>query len=102
MHPRSGIVLLRGLPGCLLPVLIIGNFLFGWLFLKFVYWFLLEIVLVWVFSLYVRAALKAAASTFSRTDSPVKRTGAIDVEATVVGDDAPEHGGRLDVPKEGD
>jgi hypothetical protein len=66
--------------GCLLPLLIILNFLFGWLFLELRHWLLVEAVLVLVFILnsYIMARRLFR--------SPKHAEGVIDVEGEVVED----------------
>jgi hypothetical protein len=66
--------------GCLLPLLIILNFLFGWLFLELRYWLFTEAILVLVFILnsYIMARRLFR--------SPKHTEGVIDVEGEVVED----------------
>jgi len=66
--------------GCFLPFLIIFNILFGWLFLRPLYWLGLEGVLIFLFLL--------NAAIFSRKLSSLskdrRRKGAIDIEGEVI------------------
>lgn len=64
--------------GCLLPLLIILNLLFGWLFLKFWHWLIIEaiLVLLFIFNIYI-----IARKIFSTSS---KRNNVIDVKAEVV------------------
>ncbi len=64
--------------GCLLPLFILGNFFFGWMFLKTSVWLLVEGVLILLFILNSYILTKRI-SSFS-----AKRDNAIDVEAEVV------------------
>ncbi|MFA5090117.1 MAG: hypothetical protein WC510_03640 [Candidatus Omnitrophota bacterium] len=66
--------------GCLLPLLIFLNLLFGWIFLKTSYWLLLEAVLV---ILFVVTSYKISRKVFS---SYKKQDKIIDVEAEVIKD----------------
>ena len=79
-QPLKSFVFLSG-TGCLLPALIIFNFLFGWIFFKPLHWLIIEAVLILLFiikgSLFTRRIISASSR---------KRDNAIDVEAEVVED----------------
>ncbi|MBM3255718.1 MAG: hypothetical protein FJZ08_05395 [Candidatus Omnitrophica bacterium] len=66
--------------GCLLPLLIILNLFFGWIFLEARYWLLLEAVLVLIFILnsYIMARRLLR--------SPRRNSSVIDVEGEIVED----------------
>ncbi|MDD4894887.1 MAG: hypothetical protein PHW54_06215 [Candidatus Omnitrophica bacterium] len=79
-QPLKSFVFLSG-AGCLLPALIIFNFLFGWIFFKPLHWLIIEGVLILLFV--IKGLL------FTRriiSNSPRKHGNAIDVEAEVVED----------------
>jgi hypothetical protein len=78
---RSFVFLSRS--GCLLPLAIIFNSLFGWVFLKPKEWLIVEAILIIIFMLngYIMTRKIMSAATVSK-----KRPGAIDVEAEVVED----------------
>jgi hypothetical protein len=64
--------------GCLLPFLILFNFLFGWLFLKPLTWLAVEVILILLFLLNSYLLTK-------RTSAAILRgKGAIDTEAEVL------------------
>jgi hypothetical protein len=69
--------------GCLLPLLIILNLFFGWIFLKPRYWLLLEAILLLLFI--------ANSYIFSRKifSASSRRNNVIDVEGKVVEDRHP-------------
>lgn len=69
-----------GRSGCLLPLLIILNLFFGMLFLRPLYWLILEIILVLFFIINGYILTKKIFSTTR------KRENVIDVEAEVVED----------------
>jgi len=66
--------------GCLLPLLILFNLFFGWLFLKPLHWLLIEAALVALFI--------ANAAIFTRyiNSAMKKRSNVVDVEAKVIED----------------
>jgi len=64
--------------GCLLPFLILFNLLFGWMFFKLLAWLLIEGVLILLFILNARMAMRKIFSSSS------KRSNVIDVEGEVV------------------
>ncbi len=66
--------------GCLLPLLIILNFIFGWMFLALGYWLLVEAVLVLIFIL---SSYIMARRLFR---GPQRDEGVIDVEGEIVED----------------
>lgn len=68
--------------GCLLPILIVLNLLFGWMFFRPLVWLLIEAALILIFLLNSFAAAKKIIS-----GPPLKRRSAIDVEAEVVDED---------------
>ncbi|MEI6631814.1 MAG: hypothetical protein WCL25_04295 [bacterium] len=68
--------------GCLLPLLIILNLFFGWIFLEARYWLLFEAVLVtvFIFNSYIMARRLFNSPKHKRND------GVIDVEGQVIED----------------
>ena len=66
--------------GCFLPLLIILNLFFGWIFLKPLYWLLLEVVLILLF------AINTYIITRKITGFSKKRDDVIDVEGKVIED----------------
>ncbi|MDD5595287.1 MAG: hypothetical protein PHY94_03470 [Candidatus Omnitrophica bacterium] len=66
--------------GCLLPLLIMGNLFFGWLFLKPLYWLGLEGALILLFLL--NAVILSKKISFSSKEK--KRKGVIDIEGKVI------------------
>jgi len=71
------IFLLSG-AGCFLPALILANFVFGWIFLKPLYWLVSEAVLISLFVINSRIISGRINSAL------VKRSNVIDVEAEAV------------------
>ena len=67
--------------GCLLPSLIVLNLLFGWIFLKPLYWFLAGAVLL---SIYIINGYIITRKIISASSG--KHHNAIDVEASVIED----------------
>ncbi len=65
--------------GCFLPLLIILNLFFGWIYLKPLQWLIVEAVLVLIFVINGFSVTRKIASA-----SPRKRTNVIDVEGRVV------------------
>lgn len=65
--------------GCFLPLLIILNLMFGWIFLKPIYWLLSEAILILVF-------MVSSYIMMRKILSPSKRNEAIDVEGEVIED----------------
>jgi hypothetical protein len=80
MNSSHRSVLFLSQAGCLLPFFIIFNLCFGWLFLKFTHWLILEAVLVLLFML---NSFIFTRKIISRAQG---RDGAIDVKAEVVED----------------
>jgi hypothetical protein len=78
--------IMAGSAGCFLPLLIILNLFFGWLFLPPLYWFLVESVLIVLFL----ANSAALTRTIFSDAGPHKRDGVIDVEGKVVDSPAPK------------
>jgi len=76
-HPKS--FLFFSGSGCLLPFLIIFNFLFGWIFLKHLHWLIIEAILVLFFIINGYVMTRKIISASSR-----KRGDVIDVKAEVV------------------
>lgn len=72
--------MMAGSTGCFLPLLMILNLFFGWLFLSPPHWFLIEGALI---VLFLASSAAMARKIFSRTE-PHKREGVIDVEGKVV------------------
>ena len=72
-------LLYRG--GCFLPLLIIFNFLFGWIFFSIRTWLLIELILFAVLFLY---GYILSRKIFSQIDNPTKKVDAIDVEGKVL------------------
>ena len=65
--------------GCLLPVLIVFNLMFGWMFFKLSTWILVEVVMILLFVLSARFMMKKiVSSSFSR------RENVVDVEGETV------------------
>lgn len=64
--------------GCLLPLLIVFNLLFGWIFLRPAHWLIIEAILVLLFVVNGFAMTRRIISASSGKDD------AIDVEAKVV------------------
>ena len=64
--------------GCLLPFLILFNLAFGWVFLKPLYWLLIEGILILLFIFTARIAMRKLFSTTPKRDN------VIDVEGHVV------------------
>ena len=64
--------------GCLLPFLIVFNLLFGWMFFKLLAWLLIEGILILLFILNARIAVRKIFSSSS------KRSNVIDIEGEVV------------------
>lgn len=71
--------------GCLLPLLIILNLFFGWMFLKPVLWLGIEIILAVIFLLNLFLLSGAIKRIFS--NSPKYRKDTIDVKGEVVDGD---------------
>jgi hypothetical protein len=71
-----------GSAGCFLPLLIILNLFFGWLFLPPLHWLLIEGALIVLFL----ASSAAMTRTIFSNLNPHKRDGVIDVEGKVVDD----------------
>ncbi len=67
--------------GCLLPFLIASNLLFGWMFFKFSIWLSIGMILILLFILSARIAMRKIFS------SHTKRDNVIDVEGVVVKDE---------------
>lgn len=65
--------------GCMLPFLILFNLLFGWLFLSFTSWFIVEALLILLF-------MFSAVITARRMNSASRHDEAIDVQAHVLDD----------------
>lgn len=78
-HSRSFVFSSRS--GCLLPLLIILNLLFGWIFLKPKEWLILEAILVLFFIINGYVMTQKIVSSSSK-----KRGNVIDVEGEVVPD----------------
>jgi uncharacterized membrane protein len=72
-----GLVFFAGQAGCLLPILILLNLFFGWLFFKPLTWLMVEVGLILLFILSSFFFIRKVAN-FSRRDNQV-----IDVEAKV-------------------
>jgi len=72
--------LFYGRSGCLLPLLIIFNLLWGWIFLKPRYWLLLEAILILLFIINTYIIARKIRS-FSAKNNDV-----IDVEGKVIED----------------
>ncbi len=74
--------------GCALPFLIIFNFIFGWIFLRPVYWMALEAVLVGLFVLniiFLKNKLFSAFKTSPKDARGGKKSGNIvDIEGEVL------------------
>ncbi len=74
--------------GCLLPFLIIFNFLFGWMFFGFKTWLIIQLVLVLIFTLYSYILSRKIISQFSEVaknpGGVAKDPNVIDVEGEVV------------------
>ncbi len=68
--------------GCLLPGLLLFNFVFGWLFLKPLIWIAVELVLLLLFMVNSVVTARKVMSVVSSKDDSV-----IDVEAQVVDDE---------------
>ena len=64
--------------GCLLPLLIILNLFFGWLFLKLWHWLLIEAILILLFIVNAYIITRKILSVSSRRDNVV------DVEGEVI------------------
>jgi hypothetical protein len=69
--------------GCILPLLIGFNLLFGWIFLKTKYWLIMEAVLILLFLLNAYVIRRKIIRGASRRDD------AIDVEGKVIEDSSP-------------
>lgn len=71
--------------GCFLPLLIIFNLLFGWMFFRPLYWLLIEAGLVLVFMFSSAITVR---KIFSQAQQPTntRRKDAIDVESEVIDD----------------
>ena len=81
-HKQTQSVMFFAQSGCLLPLLIILNLLFGWMFLKPGAWLIVGAILIglfWINSLVLAKKISSAVS-------PHHRRGAIDIEAEVVDD----------------
>jgi len=65
--------------GCFLPLLIIFNLLFGWIFLKPLHWLLVEAILILFFIISGYVIMRKIISSSKRND-------AIDIEGEVVED----------------
>lgn len=68
--------------GCLLPLLLVLNTIFGWMFLNFKYWLLLELLLlsaVWLGAFTFDGKISGAATGRRR-----RRNDVIDVEAKII------------------
>ena len=75
-------IILLGRMGCLLPLLIIFNLFFGWMFFGFLLWALIEIVLIIIFIL---VSLLTARRIF-RQEQQKDKDNVIDIEAEVLDD----------------
>lgn len=64
--------------GCLLPLLIIFNLLFGWIFLKPLHWLIAEAILILVFIINGYITMRKIISASGKHD------GAIDVKGEVI------------------
>jgi len=73
-----GPFVLFGASGCLLPLLVIFNLLFGWMFLKPAHWLITEVVLVLFF------IVKGYIFTRNIISVSRKYDGAIDVKGEVL------------------
>jgi hypothetical protein len=73
-------VFLLSYSGCLIPLLLAANLLFGWVFLSFRQWLLVEAVL---FSLLLINSLIFSKKSFSGS-SRVRRSNVIDVEGQII------------------
>jgi len=65
--------------GCFLPLLIIFNLLFGWIFLRPLHWLLVEAILILFFIISGYVIMRKIISSSKRND-------AIDIEGEVVED----------------
>ena len=83
--PRS--VVLLGYSGCLIPILLALNSLFGWMFLSFKYWLLGEAVLLLLLFLNSLVFTRKAFSGSRRQ----QRSNIIDVEGEVVDEEKPNN-----------
>lgn len=81
---RSFVVLSQA--GCLLPLLIVCNLFFGWMFLKPFHWFLLGAALVFLFWI---NSFVMAKRILSNRHPGSRRSDVIDVPAQVVEDNKP-------------
>ncbi len=70
--------------GCLLPVLILFNLFFGWLFFPPFFWLSLEGILILLFFINSYILIRRVSSMASKA-SP-KRSGVIDVEGEIMED----------------
>ncbi len=80
-HLRSFVFFSR--TGCLLPLLIICNLFFGWIFLKPKEWLIIETILLLLFMINGYVMTRKIISSASVRK---KRSGVIDVEGEVVKD----------------
>ena len=76
-------VFLFSYSGCLVPFLLVANFLFGWMFLNFKQWLLVEAVLLLLLWLNSFILSKKITRNAPRRGS---RRGVIDVEGKIVDD----------------
>jgi len=70
--------------GCLLPLLLIFNLFFGWVFLRPLHWLILEAVL---FLLFLLSGYAFTRRVISGPHRATRRPGAIDAEGEVVPED---------------
>lgn len=70
--------------GCLLPLLILGNFFLGWLFLKPLHWLLSEGILIVLFVLHTSILMRRSKAAYMQKNKVIEVRGEIIEENTIL------------------